>query len=136
LPEPRVSITCKGPRVLVGRGGADILKGGGGADIFLFRTHDLPDARAADRRESIADFSVTEGDRLDFSRFDASASERGSQHFSFIGAAEFSGREGESRAEVIGRHTLVSGDTDGDRIADFVLKLDGRMALEDGDFLL
>jgi hypothetical protein len=125
-----------GDDILIGRGGADVLKGGGGADIFVFRTHDLPDAQANHHREKIVDFSLSEGDKLDFTRFDANVSEHGRQDFSFIGDAEFSGTRGELRAEISGRHTLVSGDTDGDGHADFTIQLKGRVALEHSDFLL
>ncbi|UWR01198.1 type I secretion C-terminal target domain-containing protein (plasmid) [Rhodobacteraceae bacterium S2214] len=54
--------TGDGDDVIVGGLGADELSGGDGADTFLFMSEDVGNGR-----DDIQDFSVNEGDKLDFS---------------------------------------------------------------------
>jgi restriction endonuclease Mrr len=54
----------------------------------------------------------------------------------FIGTAAFSKTAGELRYQEIGGNTYVSGDTNGDGLADFLIRLAGSHALTSSDFVL
>ncbi len=114
-----------GRDTLVGGTGADVLTGGTGADTFRFVT--LADPRG----DHIVDFHHGQ-DRIDLSAIDANAVAAGNQAFRFLGEMAFTGHAGELSA--LG--TLLRGDVDGDRIADFVLTLDGNPAITATDLIL
>lgn len=116
-----------GNDLIVGGLHADTLTGGAGADIFRISAGDL--TRRADAMERITDFSVAQGDRIDLTGYDAIADTAARDRFDFVGRAAFSGTAGELRYEWSGGATIVSGDTDGDRTADLLLALDGRVKL-------
>jgi Ca2+-binding RTX toxin-like protein len=122
-----------GNDALIGMGGADVLAGGAGADRFIYGSagHSLAGA-GADR---ITDFSHAQGDRIDLVSIDASTAAAGDQAFSFIGAAAFTGVAGQLRA-VSGGITVILGDVNGDRVADFQINLTGAAGLVTGDFML
>jgi hypothetical protein len=58
----------------------------------------------------------------------------GDQAFSFIGTGAFSNTAGQLRYEQISGNTYVEGDTNGDGVADFMIRFDGLHALVSGDF--
>ncbi|QNM83883.1 hypothetical protein H8M03_06090 [Sphingomonas sabuli] len=120
---------------LDGRAGADDLRGANGADTFVFRDGEFggTTGSTADR---VMDFSQAQGDRIDLHFVDASSGADGDQAFAFIGAATFSGTAGELRYQVTNGTTYVSGDTNGDGAADFMIRLDGGHTLVGGDFIL
>jgi len=60
----------------------------------------------------------------------------GDQAFRFIGGSAFGRHAGELRATVAGGVTTVSGDVDGDGMADFSIALAGPPTLQAGDFVL
>lgn len=103
-----------GADTLAGGSGADRLEGGGGADTFRFGAAESTDAA----RDSIVDFLGASGDRIDLSQIDAKTSAIGDQAFAFIGSAAFTGA-GQLRYS----GGVLSGDTDGDKIADFSASL-------------
>lgn len=121
---------------LSGGTGADRLTGGAGADTFVFRS-------AADiglaTRDRIADFEPGR-DRIDLSAIDANGSEAGHSFTLLARGKAFTGDSGELRwytTTAKGKAvTIVEGDIDGDKTADFRLDLDGKLALSKGDFLL
>ncbi|MDP5308534.1 calcium-binding protein [Paracoccus spongiarum] len=119
-----------GRDTLVGGAGADSLIGGAAADSFRF-TSDV-DSRA----DGILDFSRTQGDRIDLRGIDADESRGGDQNFAFLGARRFSGDEGELRAVRSAGQTTITGDTDGDRRADFIVILDDPLTMLERDFVL
>jgi Ca2+-binding RTX toxin-like protein len=121
--------------VLTGGVGADDLRGGGGADTFVWRDGDFAGLTpsTADR---IIDFSHAEGDRINLGQVDANTNADGNQAFAFIGTSAFHNVAGELRYEIIGGNTYLTGDTDGDGTADFMIRLDGTHALVSGDFVL
>ena len=122
-----------GDDVLSGGADFDTLVGGLGADRFAFASGDTGSTLAtADR---IVDFSTAQGDRIDLSAIDA-VTGGGDDGFSFIGSAAFSNVAGQLRAEVFFGNTYVMGDTNGDGIADFVVKIDGNVPLSGSDFIL
>ncbi|WP_449219877.1 hypothetical protein [Tistrella mobilis] len=126
-----------GDDVLTGMRGADRLEGGSGADRFIYsQVHDSGVGR--DARDVILDFSRAEGDRIDLSQIDAQTGLAGNQAFSFIGAAWFDGTAGALRAAQIGNTgaTLIQGDIDGDKIADFEIEVYGIGAATAADFVL
>ena len=84
--------------------------------------------------DHINDFA--RGDILDFKSIDANVSRRGDQAFTLIGASEFSGKAGQLRAYTDAGSTYLSGDTNGDGIADFTISFTGMHQFGGSDFIL
>ncbi|MBD8653929.1 hypothetical protein IFT66_22835 [Rhizobium sp. CFBP 13726] len=133
-----------GADVLVGGNGIDVLAGGagrdylwGGADADRFAFKRVTDSTVESAgRDTIEDFSVSQGDKIDLSVIDARASFAGDQDFNFIGGSSFHKVEGELRYQVNGTETFVYGDVNGDGKADFGIHLDGAISLTGDNFLL
>jgi Ca2+-binding RTX toxin-like protein len=124
-----------GNDALVGGNGADKLIGGAGADAFVFSsTKDSTSVSTG--RDTIVDFSRSQGDKIDLKTIDAASSVRGNQAFSYIGIEEFHKKAGELRSEKSGGDTFIYGDVNGDGKADFSIKLDIAATLKASDFLL
>jgi Ca2+-binding RTX toxin-like protein len=123
-----------GNDVLLGGAGADEMTGGAGADRFVFATGDL--GATITRADRITDFNAGAGDRIDLSDVDAIAATPTMEALHFIGIDLFSGSAGELRYRHMNGQTLVQGDTDGDKIADFVIRLDGEVPLTEAAFVL
>ncbi|MBR0556592.1 hypothetical protein J5J10_12970 [Ciceribacter sp. L1K23] len=120
---------------LTGGTGADKLYGGTSADQFIFTA--VGDSTVASSgRDTIFDFSHSQGDKIHLSAIDAQTGTGGNQAFSFIGKSAFSGDEGELRYKFAGANTVVEGDVDGNGTADFAILLAGRIDLVKGDFVL
>lgn len=123
-----------GADLLVGGAGRDFMDGGAGADLFRFGNYDFS-GTAPGTADVIYDFNPTEGDRIDLSPVDAR--DGGADNaFTFIGTAGFSGVAGQLQYQIANGDTLVSGDTNGDRMADFMIVLSGTQALYASDFVL
>ncbi len=120
---------------LEGGAGRDRYFGGMGADVFVFRDGDLASALRSSC-DQIYDFSAAEGDCIRLTYIDANSIAAGDQAFAFIGTDAFSGSAGQLRYQQIGDNTYLSGDTDGDGIADFTIRVDGLHDLGRGDLLL
>jgi len=86
--------------------------------------------------DRIHDFSQAEGDQLDFSNVDANTLTGGDQAFSFIGNAAFGHHAGELRYYQQSGVTYVAGDTNGDGVADFTVRIDALHTLQASDFIL
>ena len=86
--------------------------------------------------DRIIDFSHAEGDHIDLAGVDANSATGGDQAFAFIGTAAFSHTAGELRYDIVNGNTYLTGDTNGDGLADFMVRLDGNQALVSGDFVL
>jgi len=124
-----------GNDTLAGKGGPDVLTGGLGADTFAYFASSESTVAVAGR-DTIMDFDPTEGDLIDLSALDANTIAGGNQAFSFIGTTAFSGTPGELRYAAAATYTLVYGDTSGDGVAEFGLRLEGSLALGSGAFIL
>ncbi|MCG5238842.1 hypothetical protein MCW82_03480 [Azospirillum doebereinerae] len=126
-----------GNDTLIGGIGADLMDGGTGADWFSVRnpnesTLASPDvivnfngaAVAAQALLGMAGHGTigAEGDRIDVSEIDAVTATTVNDTFSFIGTAGFSAA-GQLRYTVSGAVTLIEGDVDGDRAADFRIQV-------------
>ncbi len=124
-----------GDDVLAGGAGSDSLTGNGGADRFVFGLGDL--AADPSKSDRILDFSRVEGDKIDLSAFDADDAAGVLDAFSFIGSAAFSNRAGELRIDTSGTYQVVSGDLNGDGVADFTINVSKAFGvLAAADFLL
>jgi Ca2+-binding RTX toxin-like protein len=119
--------------VLWGGAGRDQLFGGSGADQFSYTTigDSLPGGY-----DRIADFKRSEGDKIILAPIDANLAAAGNQAFSFIGTGAFTGVAGQLHYQYSGGQTFVTGDVDGDRVADFGIVLQGNIALIGTDFFL
>ena len=113
-----------------GGAGRDVMTGGAGADKFIF---DDKDSSTANRkRDVITDFS-TGADNIDLRLMDANTDSNSDDAFAFSGTRA----AGNSVwYEVDGSNVVVFGDQNGDRIADFEIKLLDVSGLSAGDFLL
>jgi serralysin len=121
-----------GNDTLIGGAGRDTLVGGTGNDLFVFDDGDFGGATTA-TADRITDFTNGQ-DKLDLSAVDANTGLGGDQAFSFIGTSAFSGTAGELHYQQISGNTYVSGDTNGDGVADFMIRLDGLHTMTSSDF--
>jgi hypothetical protein len=112
---------------LAGGLGADRLSGGVGKDIFLFVSVDEVIG------DVITDF-VSGDDIVNLDAIDADEDAVGGQDFTWRGDQGLSGAAGDLAFRFKRDMTLVSGDTDGDGVADFTLRLTGKLTLQATDF--
>lgn len=115
--------------------GQNVLSGGAGSDVFLFR----PTAFSADvagSAKTISDFSHAEGDHINLTMMDANSLTVANDTFKFIGTSSFDHTPGELRFQAENGGVLVSGDTNGDGVPDFLIHLTGVSSLAAGDFWL
>jgi serralysin len=129
-----------GNDLLIGGLGHDMLTGGAGNDIFDFNSVDESPVGAG-LRDIITDFQSGQ-DKIDLSSLDADPTRKGDQAFRFIGTQNFDGKAGELHYQTFDQPgtandiTIISGDINGDKIADFEIELSGILKLASGDFLL
>jgi Ca2+-binding RTX toxin-like protein len=128
-----------GNDTITGGAGADTLFGGSGSDSFMFVA--LTDFGSAANPDWINDFdaggstAATRVDLIDLSAIDAnSKSATKDDAFTFIGSAQFSNKAGQLRYDAA--TSTLSGDVNGDGIADFSLKLVLLGTLDSSDFIL
>jgi Ca2+-binding RTX toxin-like protein len=118
--------------------GYDEFTGGAGNDRFMFVSDtEIGGGDTLLPSDLIRDLVQLE-DRIDLSAIDAkSASPLTNEAFAFIGAAAFSAA-GQLRTftNVATNRTLIQGDVDGDKVADFQLQLAGLKAMAGVDFVL
>jgi serralysin len=114
---------------LNGNGGADILTGGADADTFYF------DTAAETNGDRITDFAHG-SDKVYLKAMDANPTLTGDQAFAFIGTGAFSGTAGQLRYEKGTADTIVSGDMNGDGVADFSITFTGLHTFSTSDFTL
>jgi D-alanyl-D-alanine carboxypeptidase len=125
---------------LSGGKGQDFLTGGVGRDVFDFDSI-WETGKSDATRDVILDFARGQ-DKIDLSGIDANSQRRGDQGFHFVGEAGFFGKAGElhfilaDEAGTASDRTLVEGDINGDRIADFQIEITGLHHLGCGDFVL
>lgn len=105
---------------LLGELGADTLVGGADADTFIFRAGDSTTAA----RDTISDFQ-TGIDKIDLRQIDANLSVRSDQAFSWIESSAFTKVAGQLRYDAGPNGITLSGDTNGDGVADFAVLLAG-----------
>jgi Ca2+-binding RTX toxin-like protein len=122
-----------GDDVIVGGRGKDTMTGGAGHDRFVLETSADSGIGGA-VRDAIQDF--THGDDvIDLSAIDAKTNVAGHDAFSWIGGSNFSGAAGQLRYQLVGSYTVVYGDTNGDKVADFEIGLSGNHTVTSADFL-
>lgn len=121
-----------GADTLIGGIGTDHMTGGAGNDTFLFANGEFGGATTATADE-IVDFTSGQ-DTIDLSGVDANSLLGGDQAFTLIGTGAFSNAAGELRYEQISGNTYITGDTNGDGIADFMIKIDGSHTFTSSDF--
>ncbi|HEX8257479.1 MAG TPA: RTX toxin, partial [Allosphingosinicella sp.] len=122
--------------LLTGGAGIDTLAGGGGRDILYFDDGDASAVRTqADR---VVGHSRADLDRINLSRIDADTTEGadGDQAFIWLGAGAFSGAAGELRYQAINGDAYLQGDTDGDGVANFFIRVDDFTTLMRGDLVV
>ncbi|HJZ34030.1 MAG TPA: hypothetical protein VKF35_23130 [Hyphomicrobiaceae bacterium] len=129
-----------GNDVLTGGLGRDLLTGGAGNDVFDLNA--LADSTVgAGNRDVITDFQ-SGFDDIDVTGIDADTGRVGDQGFRFIGTKAFSGKASELHYQVFDQAgtasdvTIVSGDVNGDGVADFEIEIAGVVNLRASDFLL
>lgn len=132
-----------GNDTLVGGLGRDVLRGGAGADVFDFNKLTEMSTRLANT-DSIADFSrktaTFAGDKIDLRTLDAKAGTTINDAFTFIGNAAFDAQNasGQLRYQYnsSGNYGVLSGSTDADSAAEFVIKIAGISTISNTDFYL
>lgn len=119
---------------LTGGAGRDMLFGGGQADIFDFNAIGETGKSAA-TRDIIKDFRSTIDD-IDLSTIDANGAAAG-HAFVWRGGSGFTGGKGQLHYRFEGpAKTIVEGDINGDKVADFQIDVAGHKLLTAADFVL
>ena len=116
-----------GNDTLIGDKGRDTMEGGAGADGFVFAKAN--ESVKGAQRDKILGF--THADEIDLSGIDANIHKAGNQKFKFIGGQDFHNIDGELRFA----GDILAGDTNGNGIADFEVKVIGA-AVAPGDLIL
>jgi Ca2+-binding RTX toxin-like protein len=125
---------------IVGGAGHDIMSGGTERDIFDFNR--VTETTAVSSTRDVIKGFIHAADRIDLSTIDANAAAAGNQSFRFIATAKFHGIAGElnivktDRPGTVDDRTIVQGDINGDKLADFQIELTGLMSLTSADFIL
>ncbi len=111
----------------------DTLTGNGGADVFVFATRDSGASYGA--RDLISDFTPGT-DQVDLTGIDANSGVSGINAFRFLDTAAFDGTVGALHTVYDAGHnvTVLEGDVNGDRVADFGIELAGNQTLTMADF--
>ncbi len=139
-----------GSDTLIGGAGRDIMAGGvaGTLDADTFRFLATGDSgTTAATRDVITDFTdhgpaspfVVGADTIDLAGIDANINLANDQAFTYIGAATFSNVAGQLRYQQFTGYGVVSGDVNGDSVADFSIQLNGTHTLNaalGADFIL
>lgn len=154
-----------GDDTLIGGLQSDFLTGGLGKDILVgginstlnpvfildeFRFENIAESQVGANRDVIVDFIHINGDIINLSFIDANINLLNDQAFNFIGSNSFSGMAGELHyiaGNVSGTYDIgsgsvaytggiLSGDVNGDAVADFEIALVGITALTTSDFFL
>ncbi len=119
---------------LRGGAGKDFLAGGSGGDTFIFASVSESLAGVS-TRDVVSDFQI--GDRFDISAIDGSSTTAAvNDQFSWIGMNAFTKVAGQLRFGFSDGNTIVSGDVNGDGVADLQIQLTGHHQLLDLDFVL
>lgn len=125
-----------GNDVIFGGEGADRMTGGAGADTFVW-LNTAEFSVPASLADHIVDFNQGEGDRINLGSLDAKTTTGAvNDAFTFIGSGAFTSSAGQLRSYVESGVTWVEGDTNGDGVADFWIRLTGSHTLQAGDFIL
>lgn len=121
--------------VITGGGGGDVLTGGVGGDTFDFNSAN--ESIGANTHDLIKDFKPLT-DQIDLSAIDADVTGGGNQAFTFLDVLNsvFSGTPGELRFVTSGNNTMIEGNIDSDKVAEFQIELTGNIALAIADFIL
>jgi serralysin len=120
-----------GDDTLAGGSGNDILTGGSGNDIFDYNS---TSDSSLSSRDLITDFRGNgnlPGDRIDLSTIDANSTVGGNQAFTFIGSGQFT-----APGQIRYSGGILEGSTDGDRSAEFQVRLIGAPQVVSSDFIL
>jgi hypothetical protein len=122
-----------GNDTITGGLGADTLTGGTGADRFTYTS--LFESRVGNM-DVITDFVRLQKDKISLSAIDANTNVAGDQAFAFIGTAAFSNVAGQLGYQVVNGNTIISGDVNGDSLADFAIQVNGTFTPIAADFIL
>lgn len=126
-----------GADVLTGGGGRDMFSGGDGGDVFRFATIKDFSGSAVTNADVILDFNAAQGDIIDLSGVDAIKQTASvNDAFTWIGSVAFTKVAGQLRYTVSNGVGLVSGDVDGNGVADFAIRIDKAPPLTALDFVL
>lgn len=112
--------------------GVDELTGGAGRDRFIFADAMVRDQAAA-VQDVVTDF-VSGQDKIDLSRIDANTLRAGDQKLVIV--ESLSGQAGQLSVTLSDGDTLLSGDVNGDGLADFQILLTGVTTLTAADLVL
>lgn len=126
----------------VGGRGRDTMQGGSKKDVFDFNLV-AETGKTATTRDKITDFKHLTDD-IDLSTIDANGTAAGNAAFTFLAAANavFTGAKGVVRwhqvnaAGTANDKTIIEGDINGDKRADFQIELTGLVSLSAGDSVL
>ena len=123
-----VIIGNDGNNILTGKAGIDTLTGGAGIDTFAFATGDS--SAAAGQHDLITDFTPGT-DLVDLTGIDADTTAAGQDAFRFLGSAAFDGAAAalHTSYDAARSVTVLEGDVNGDKTADFAIDLAGNKTL-------